>query len=74
MRRNILQSVLKQENTLPDGCFSENGKLTMNGSFINLPQQNMIPNGIYFVMLVLKTGNRQERKGIELLFRFPISI
>lgn len=60
---STLQSVLKQENTLPNGCFSEDGNLTMNGSFIDLPRQNMLQNGVYLVMLVLKTGNREARKG-----------
>lgn len=50
------------ENPLPDGCFSQNGTLTMNSSHISLPQRKMIKNGIYVIKLELVSGNREATK------------
>ena len=59
---SLLKVLLKEP--LPDGCFSKNGTLTMNGSQIALPRQNMIKNGVYVVNLVLRAGNRKASKAV----------
>ena len=50
------------ENPLPDGCFNQNGTLTINSSHISLPGQKIIKNGIYVIKLVLVSGNREAMK------------
>ena len=56
-----LQNVLL-EDPLVNGCFGQNGSLTMRGSQIVLPGKEMINNGIYLVNLVLRSGNRKASK------------
>ena len=61
-----LQNVLL-EDPLPDGCFGQNGSLSMSGSQIVLPGKEMIENGIYLVNLVLRSGNRKASRATVIL-------
>lgn len=55
-----LLDILK--DPLQDGCFNHNGTLPMNSSYIYLPRQKIIKNGIYVIKLVLVSGNREATK------------
>ena len=57
------------ENPLQDGCFNQNGTLPMNSSYIHLPQQKIIKNGIYVIKLVLVSGNREATKSTVIKMR-----
>ena len=57
------------ENPLQDCCFNHNGTLPMNFSYIHLPQQKIIKNGIYVIKLVLVSGNREATKSTVIKMR-----
>lgn len=57
------------ENPLPDGCFNQNGTLTMNSSHISLSRKKIIKNGIYVIKLVLMSGNREATKSTVIQMR-----